>query len=155
MAPVPKIKLLERKDIDEFNDLISVFEIVFEMEPFKRPEENYLYNLLSKENFIAVVAIIGGKVIGGLTVYVLDQYYSEKPLAYIYDMAILTEYQRQGIGKMLIAFTNDYCKQNGFAEAYVQADKPDEYAIDFYRLTNPSLEAEVVHFAYNLEAEDK
>ena len=137
------------------NALISVFETVFEMEPFKRPEENYLHKLLSKENFIAVVAFSEDKVIGGLTVYVLDQYYSKKPLAYIYDLAILSEFQRQGIGKKLIAFTNDYCKQNGFAEAYVQADKPDDYAIEFYRLTNPSLEAEVIHFAYNLEEEDK
>lgn len=151
----PKIKILTHKDLNHLTELIDVFEQVFEKDPYIRPDDNYLLKLLSKENFIAVVAMSDVKVIGGLTIYVLDQYYSVKPLAYIYDLAVLTEYQRKGIGKKLIAFTNEYCMQKGFSEAYVQADKSDDYAIDFYRSTNPTLEADVVHFTYNLESEYK
>lgn len=146
-----EIKKLQTTDIKELNELISVFEIVFEMENLKRPGENYLTNLLKRDNFFAVVARSEHKLIAGLTVYILDQYYSEKPLAYIYDLAVLKEYQRKGIGKSLIRFTNEYCKQNGFEEVFVQADKIDDYAIDFYRLTNPSKEEQVVHFSYSLE----
>ncbi len=145
-----EIQILQPNNIEELNELISVFENVFEMKGFERPSQTHLQNLLNKENFFAVIAKTENKIIAGLTVYVLDQYYSEKPLAYIYDLAVLTEYQRKGIGKRLVEFTNDYCRQKGFEEVFVQADKVDDYAIDFYRLTKPTDEEQVVHFYYKL-----
>ena len=147
----PEIKIIKPDGLDELYDLISVFEDVFEMEPFKRPDEIYLKNLLNRYNFFAVVARADSKIIGGLTVYVLDQYYTAKPLAYIYDLAVLTEYQRKGVGRKLIAFTNEYCRRQGFREVFVQADKVDDYAIDFYRSTNPTAEEQVVHYSYILQ----
>lgn len=148
-----EVKLSGIANIDELNDLISVFEEVFEMEVFERPGKTHLQKLLSGGNFFAIVAQVENKIIAGLTVYVLDQYYSEKPLAYIYDLAVIKEYQRKGIGKMLMEYTKEYCMQKGFEEIFVQADKIDDYAIDFYRSTNPTNEEEVVHFYYKLPAQ--
>ncbi|HMR81745.1 MAG TPA: GNAT family N-acetyltransferase [Niabella sp.] len=147
----PEIEISVIQNIDELNTLISVFEDVFEMANFKRPDTAYLANLLRKNTFFGVVAKTNGKIIGGLTVYVLDQYYSAKPLAYIYDLAVLTDFQRQGIGKKLIIYTNDYCRKEGFEGAFVQAEKADDYAVDFYRLTHPTDEMQVVHFFYDLK----
>lgn len=146
-----EIQILKTNDIDKLKELISVFESVFEMEKFNRPSETHLQELLEKQTFFAVIALAENKVVAGLTVYVLDQYYSEKPLAYIYDLAVLTEYQRKGIGKSLIEFTNKYCRQKGFEEAFVQAEKVDKHAIDFYHTTKPTNEEEVVYFAYKLD----
>jgi aminoglycoside 3-N-acetyltransferase I len=148
MTAEPQISKLQ--SLDELTELISVFEDVFEMMNFERPTETHLQSLLKKDTFFAVIARLDNKIIGGLTVYVLDQYYSEKPLAYIYDLAVLTEHQRKGVGRKLIAFTNDYCRNKGFEGAFVQGEKVDDYAIDFYRLTKPTTEEEVVHFYYNL-----
>jgi aminoglycoside 3-N-acetyltransferase I len=145
------IQVLSDKDLDEMIELISLFEDVFEMENFVCPDPKHLSKLLQKDNFIAITAKLDGKVIGGLTVYVLDQYYSTKPLAYIYDLAVLTAYQRKGIGRDLINFTNNYCRQKGFEEVFVQADQIDDYALDFYRSTKPTNEEQVVHFYYILE----
>ena len=85
-----------------------------------------------------------------MAVYLLDQYYSAKPLAYIYDLAVMKEFQRQGIGRMLIENLRNYCKEKGFDKVFVQADKVDEYALDFYRSTNPTCEEDVIHFYYSL-----
>ncbi len=145
-----EIEILKSNDIRKLNALLSVFENVFEMENFKRPSETHLQKLLDRDKFFAVIATTKGKIIAGLTVYLLDQYYSERPLAYVYDLAVLTEYQRKGIGKKLIAFTNEYCRRQGFEEIFVQADKGDDHAIDFYRLTKPTREEQVVHFSYSL-----
>lgn len=145
-----EIQLLRSTDVKEFKTLISLFEEVFEMKNFVCPDEKYLSALLAKENFFAITAKIDGQVVGGLTFYVLDQYYSVKPLAYIFDLAVLTRYQRMGIGRSLIEFTNSYCKEKGFEEVFVQADKVDDYAIDFYRSTRPSNEEQVLHFYYSL-----
>lgn len=146
-----EIQLLKPNELEELYELISVFEAVFEMKNFKRPNDKHLQSLLNKDAFFAVVAKIEGKIVAGLTVYVLDQYYSEKPLAYIYDLAVLIEYQRKGIGRKLIEFTNEHCRQKGFEEVFVQADKVDDYATEFYRSTKPTAEEQVVHFFYTLQ----
>ena len=145
-----EIEVLSGTRINELKELISVFEDVFEMKNFTYPHDEQLLKLLLKDNFTAIVAKLKGTIIGGLTVYTLDQYYSPKPLAYIFDLAILIQYQRQGLGKMLIAFTNNYFAQRGFEEVFVQADKVDKYALDFYRGTKPTNEEKVVHFYYTL-----
>jgi aminoglycoside 3-N-acetyltransferase I len=144
------LQILESHHLKELKELVLVFENVFEMKNFELPSDTHLQKLLEKETFIAVVAKTNNKIIGGLTIYVLDQYYSHKPLAYLYDLAVLTNYQRKGVGKKLIAFTNNYCRQKGFEEVFVQADKVDDYAIDFYRTTNPTNEEQVIHFYYTL-----
>jgi len=142
-------KKLTKDDYNYFSDLIGLFEDVFEMHNFKMPEEKYLRKLLSKENFFVFVALLENKVIGGLTAYTLDQYYSTKPLVYIFDLAVNREFQRQGIGKNLISKINTYCKEAGVEEVFVQADLVDDYALDFYRSTG-GIPEDVVHFTYPL-----
>jgi len=80
----------------------------------------------------------------------LRQYYSTSPLVYIYDLAVAPEYQRKGIGKMLITEIQSYCKDIGVEEVFVQADVADDYALDFYRSTGARGE-DVVHFYYPLK----
>lgn len=144
------IQVVKSDDLETLNQLISVFEEVFEMKNFKRPTTGHLLKLLRKETFFAVVAKVGNRVVGGLTVYILDQYYSERPLAYIYDLAVLTDYQRKGIGRSLIEFTKKCGKRRGFEEVFVQADKVDEHAVKFYRSTRVTEEEQVIHFYYTL-----
>lgn len=141
---------MQTNNLADFKELISVFEVVFEMNDFQAPEDSHLQRVLNNENFLVFIARADEKIVGGLTVYVLDQYYSEKPLAYIYDLAVLTDCQRKGVGRKLIAFTNDYCRSSGFQEVFVQADKIDDYAIEFYRKTLPAIEEETVQFSYDL-----
>ena len=146
-----EIKKLDDSNIGEFVNLIRVFEDVFEMKDFSMPDNKYLQNILKKTDFIVFVAIKENQIIGGLTAYTLEQYYSKKPLAYIYDLAVLTKYQRQGIGKKLIVEIIKYCGEKGYEEVFVQADKVDDYAIEFYRKTQITNEEEVIHFYYTLD----
>ena len=144
-----EIKKLNELDLDKFIELIRVFEDVFEMENFNIPDDDYLQKLLEKEDFFVFAATLKNRVVGGLTCYVLQQYYSKLPLVYIYDLAVKTKLQRQGIGTNLIAKVNEYCKEIGMEEVFVQADRIDDYAIDFYRKTGGT-EEDVVHFYYPL-----
>ncbi len=149
-----KIVQLSGHDIDKFIELIKVFEEVFEMKNFSLPGIVHLQNHLSRNDFIVFTACLNGQIIGGLTSYVIDQYYSEKPLAYIYDLAVKTSYQRQGVGKKLISAITLHCTESGFEEVFVQADKVDDYALDFYRSTNVTAEEDVIHFYYALTNEN-
>lgn len=143
------IRRLDHHDIDTFISLIRLFEDVFEMKNFKMPDESYLRQLLDRDDFFAFVAMAGNKVAGGLTSYIMHQYYAAAPLVYIFDLAVKTELQRQGIGSMLIAANNSYSKTIGAEAVMVQADKADDYAIEFYHSTGAAAE-EVIHFEYVL-----
>lgn len=145
-----KIEKLKSTDIDKFIVLIKVFEDVFEKENFVMPNQNHLQKLLNKEDFFVFVALVENQVVAGLTAYTLQQYYSVYPLAYIYDLAVKTNLQRQGIGKSLIKSLTEYCKEKEYECVYVQAHKEDEHALDFYRSTGAT-EEQVVHFDYELK----
>lgn len=137
-------------EITHFYALIRLFEEVFEMKDFVMPPADHLEKLLARDDFFVFVALLDGQVIGGLTSYTLRQYYSTSPLVYIYDLAVAIEYQRKGIGRMLIADIQNYCKGIGVEEVFVQADVADGYALDFYRSTGATAE-DVVHFYYPLK----
>ena len=145
------LQKLNQNNVREMQELLAVFSSVFEVENFVAPNDDYIAELLQNDSFIAIVATMDGRVVGGLTIYVLKQYYSEDSLAYLYDLAVLQKFQRQGIGKQIMEFTIRYCKSAGYKELYVQAEKIDEHAIDFYRVTKPSTEMTVVHFGYDLK----
>ncbi len=147
------IKKLTRDDLNTLTEVVRLFERVFEMDNFKLPDSRHLEKVLSKKDFFVFVAQLDDKVVGGLTAYVLEQYYATRPLVYIYDLAIDNSLQRKGIGKKLIDAINDYCKQEGFEEVFVQADKDEDHVVDFYRSTKPTGEEEVVHFYYTLHGD--
>ena len=142
-----QIEKLGRNDINKFTELIMVFEDVFEMKNFKMPEKNYLQQVLRKDDFFVFVALLNNVVVGGLTAYIMHQYYAESPLVYVYDLAVKTEFQRQGIGKKLMESNNRYCKEIGVEAVMIQADEADDYAVKFYHSTGATAER-VIHFEY-------
>jgi len=144
-----EIQKLCYKNIEQFIELIDIFEEVFEMNNFELPVNKHLESILDNEEFLAFVAVYDGEIVGGLTAYILHQYYSESPLVYIYDLAVMKKYQRKGIGKKLILGIKDYCKEIGVKEVFVQADEADVHALDFYRSTGAK-ETKVTHFSYPL-----
>jgi len=146
-----KVEKLNHNEIDKFTELIRVFEEVFEMKNFDIPDEIYLQQLLANDDFFVFVALLDNKVVGGLTSYIMQQYYSKSPLVYIFDLAVKTELQRQGIGRMLITINNSYCKTIGIETVMVQADEVDDYAIKFYKSTGAKAQ-KVIHFDYELDS---
>lgn len=144
-----EIQKLSYRDIDSFIELLDVFEEVFEMKNFEMPSVVHLEELLGKNDFFVFVARSEGTIVGGLTAYSLTQYFSESPLLYIYDVAVLKKYQRKGIGKKLLMGVKDYCRETGIDEIIVQADEADEHAIEFYQSTGAKA-AKVVQFYYAL-----
>jgi aminoglycoside 3-N-acetyltransferase I len=147
-----KIQKLEAKDIDQFVELITIYEELFEMEDFKMPSKEYLQRVLERGDFWTFVAIAGKKVVGGLTAHLLVQYYTTTPQVYLYDLGVKEDFQRQGIGKALIAELKDFSKKHGIDEMYVQADLEDVLALDFYCATGAQ-PVQVVHFNYFLNEE--
>lgn len=144
-----EIKKLEENEISEFKNLIKIFNDVFENEG-QIPDDNHLSKLLSNNDFLVFVVKTENNVVGGLTIYVLHSYYSEKPIAYIYDVGISPSFQGHGLGKALIEYVCNYCKLNKYEDAYVEAEADDIDAISFYRKTKFTTEMNATHFTYSL-----
>ena len=145
-----RIGKLSNKDVVSFVKVIELFEDVFEMKNFNIPPIHHLEDVLARKDFFVFAAWMEDDLVGGLTAYTLEQYYSVKPLAYIFDLAVSRDHQRKGIGDKLIKATNEFCRHHGFEEVFVQADKVDDHAVDFYRSTRPTEEEQVIHFYYTL-----
>ena len=147
-----EIKQLTNKDLAKFTSLINLFNTVFEEEhPSTGSTANSL-KLLNNKSFIALVALTGDEVVGGLTAYELPKYYSDTSEIFIYDLAVKPEYQRQGIGKGLLQSLKDYCIDHGIKEFFVMAHEEDEHAIEFYHATGGNAE-KVINFLYKANEE--
>lgn len=147
-----QIKRLQPDELGLFKKLIELFENVFEMKDFRMPPNSHLQDLLNDRGFYVFVAMSDqGAMLGGLTAYTLRQYYAVKPLVYIYDLAVDNRHQRSGIGTELITSITSFCKAEGVQEVFVQADRVDAHALQFYRKTGAT-EEDVIHFYYDLQA---
>lgn len=136
MTPAPyTFRRLERADAERLKDLLSVFGTAFdEIATYQGavPSDAYLANLLSKSHFIAVVAMAGEQVIGGLTAYVLDKFEQDRREIYIYDLAVLEAHRRRGVATGLIGELKRIASRLGAYVIFVQADLEDGPAIALY-----------------------
>jgi aminoglycoside 3-N-acetyltransferase I len=85
------VRVLEPGDVVLLRDMLSMFGRAFG-EPAtytgRQPDDRYLGNLLASTAFIAVAAVAGSRVIGGVTAYVLQKYEQDRSELYIYDLAV-------------------------------------------------------------------
>ena len=146
----PTIHRLGRDDLDRFTAVIRLFEAEFGMAGFRLPPPAHLQSCLEDPHFWVFAALRAGQVVGGLTAYVLRQYYVERPLVYVYDLAVATAWQRQGIGQHLMTAVQEAAREAGCEEVFVQADQDEPHALGFYRSTRPTEEEAVAHFYYVL-----
>ncbi len=130
-----KYRLLSVSDVPVLKELLQVFGEAFEEPQTYQgavPSDAYLASLLARDHFIALVALDGRKVVGGLAAYVLDKFEQERKEVYIYDLAIVSPYRRQGIATGLINNLKTIARERGAYVIFVQADAGDIPAIRLY-----------------------
>jgi len=109
-----------------------------------RPSAAYLRRLLGSDAFIALAALQGGEVVGGLAAYELRKFEQERSEIYIYDLAVAAAHRREGIATALILQLKKVAAARGAYVIYVQADLRDGPAIELY--TKLGAREDVLHF---------
>ena len=111
-----------------------------------RPGAGYLQRLLGSDYFIALAALKGGEVVGGLAAYELRKFEQERSEIYIYDLAVAEGHRREGIATALIRKLQAIGAERGAYVIFVQADTgiEDEAAIALY--TKLGRREDVLHF---------
>ena len=130
-----KIRRLRRNDVPIMQALLATFGEAFgDLEAYRdnRPGKRYLERLLGNETFIALVALKGKAVVGGIAAYELRKFEQERSEIYIYDLAVAAAHRRQGIATALIRELKKLAAARGAYVIFVQADLGDDAAIALY-----------------------
>jgi aminoglycoside 3-N-acetyltransferase I len=139
---------LRSDDLALLRQLNQMFGAAFEdPESYAKhlPSEPYLQSLLASDMFIAIACISEGMVVGGIAAYELKKFEQQRSEIYLYDLAVLESHRRQGAATALVSKLQEVARSRGAYVIFVQADKPDDDAVAFYRsLTNH--QEDVFHF---------
>ncbi len=119
----------------------------------KRPSPEYLDELLGGPSFIALAALKGDDVVGGLAAYELRKFEQPRSEFYIYDLAVSAAHRREGIATALIHAVSAIAKQRGAYVTFVQADLVDAPAIALY--TKLGFREDVLHFDIPVDGKPK
>ena len=109
-----------------------------------QPDDEYLIDLLTGKNFIAIAAMDQDEVVGGLVGYVLPKFEQRRSEFYIYDLAVAETHRRQGIATAMIEELKRTAAHRGIYVIFVQADYGDDPAIALY--SKLGVREEALHF---------
>lgn len=136
-----EIRRLTPVDVGLMLEMLSVFGRAFEdaaRYTACQPADAYLRSLLANADFMALAALSEGRVVAGVTAYVLPKYERAGSEVYLYDLAVDEPFRRRGIATSLIHAVQREAQARGASVVYVQADTADEPAVALYsRLGEP------------------
>lgn len=145
--PSFRIQILSDADVGVMRAMLVMFGAAFADEATytqAQPDDVYLKELLSNGSFIAVAALSGTEVVGGLAAYVLPKFEQARAEIYIYDLAVEAAHRRRGIATAMIQELKGIARAKGAYVIYVQADEGDAAAIALY--TKLGVREDVLHF---------
>ena len=119
----------------------------------QRPGGIYLRQLLGTHYFIALAAMRGAEVVGGIAAYELKKFEQERSEIYIYDLAVAAGHRREGIATALILELKHIASARGAYVIFVQADIGDEAAIALYEKLGTR--EDVLHFDITVDDSDR
>ena len=141
------MRVLGPADVTQFRAMLAMFGEAFGDRAAyleSQPDDEYLRGLLSSGLFIAVAALDGSAVIGGLAAYLLPKFEQARSEIYIYDLAVREAHRRKGVATSLIGELKKLAVARGAYVIYVQADRGDDAAIALY--TKLGTREDVMHF---------
>ena len=109
-----------------------------------QPDDTYLQRLLESQTFVAIAALAGTAVVGGMAGYILPKFEQARSELYIYDLAVEEAYRRRGVATSMIQKLKSLAAERGVYVIFVQADYGDDSAIALYKKFG--VQEEVLHF---------
>jgi len=130
--------------------LFLFFQIDDGVENPTAASDEYLNNLLSRNDFHVVVAIENETVIGGLTAHELVMYKEETREIFLYEIAVEPLHRKKGIATALIEFLKEICAAKGITYMFVGTEADNAPAIRLYETTGGKYE-DIAWFVYEFD----
>jgi aminoglycoside 3-N-acetyltransferase I len=109
--------------------------------------DDYIDQLLEREEFWAIAAFTGNEIVGGLTAHTLPMTRAETSEVLVYDIAVRRDYHRRGVGRRLLAALREAATASGIQDVFVAADTKDVHAVRFYAALG-GVPSSVTHFSF-------
>lgn len=141
------VRTLTADDTETLRAMLGMFGKSFgavDTYTFRQPDDVYLRRLLASDTFVAVAAIDGIAVIGGIAGYILPKFEQARSELYIYDLAVDEAHRRTGVATAMVAELRRQAAARGVYVIFVQADYGDDAAIALY--TKLGVREDVIHF---------
>lgn len=148
------VRQISLGDVALLQDLSVFFGTAFDdLDTYagKRPQVDYLRQLLASDYFIALVALKKNEIVGGIAAYELRKFEQERSEIYIYDLAVASAHRREGIATAMIEELKKIAAARGAYVIFVQSDIgiEDQPAIKMY--TKLGTREDVLHFDIAVE----
>lgn len=146
------INRLGPADVASMQAANRLFADVFGEDGYHGPPAgpDHLAKLLADDKFIALTAYADGEMAGALAAYELVKFEAERSEIYIYDLAVIEQFRRQGVATALIEAVQSIAQDKGAWVIFVQADPPDAPAVALY--DKLGIREEVLHFDISVAA---
>jgi ribosomal protein S18 acetylase RimI-like enzyme len=142
-----ELRLLGPDDVPTMRAMLATFGDAFGDVPTycgAQPDDAYLRGLLARDCFVAIAALTGAGVVGGLAGYLLPKFEQARSELYLYDLAVAEAHRRRGIATALIGRLREVAADRGAWVVFVQADLEDAPAIALYEKLGTR--EDVLHF---------
>ncbi|MBX9783534.1 MAG: GNAT family N-acetyltransferase [Chitinophagaceae bacterium] len=84
----------------------------------EKPTVDHLKSVLSDDRTYLYIAAVNEKVIGYCLVYRFPSIYSSHHLAYLYDIEVIEEHQKKGIGREFIRVAKEQLAKDNVSELW-------------------------------------
>lgn len=127
------VKILQDLNYEVFKDNY-LYDDDLDMDwTYSSKGEEYYKNILQDPQAICLVAQQDGKPVGYIAGRKKDISYRKSNYCEIENMGVIKDYQRKGIGKMLVTEFIKIAKENGFQKLFVNSYSQNTRAIAFYK----------------------
>jgi ribosomal protein S18 acetylase RimI-like enzyme len=93
----------------------------------------YMRRFLADDRHYFVVAYVGEEPVGFVFGYRLSRFDGKPPMVFVYEVAVVEEHRRRGIGRALIEEVKRLADEDGCRKMLVPTNRSNEAAMALYR----------------------
>ncbi len=144
MADQEKVKIVVGNKYDE-NHMEAMFEMLdlYMQDPMgklapldDKLKEEIKTGLLKQSNYLFFLAFVDERPVGIANCFINFSTFKAKQLVNIHDFAVSPFFRNLGIGKKLMQFVLDYCRENKFCRVNLEVRHDNYEAQRLYRKLN-------------------
>ncbi len=143
-----EIEKLSSNQIALAKELMLMFQLDDGIENPTLPSENYLTEILAKDDFHVIVALKNNQLIGGLTAYEIKMFKRETIEMFLFEIGVEKSQRKKGVATALIEFLKEICIAKGIIEMFVGTGKDNLAARRLYLTTGGKADENSVWFNY-------
>ncbi|HVG40009.1 MAG TPA: GNAT family N-acetyltransferase [Chitinophagaceae bacterium] len=83
------------------------------------PDKDYLQKFIADDRTYLLASFIDDLIVGYTLAYRFPSLYAAEYLAYLYDIEVLPQYRRKGVGRKLVEAITEILKKDGVTELWL------------------------------------